>query len=366
MDEYFASLALRYTRGLGPRTWKRLLDHYGSAAQAVQHSTGWSEKKLVSSKVHSEFLSRAWQELAEVEHGAADTLGLNRVLYHQPEYPELLRHIPDPPLFLYTIGDLSLLSRPCVAVVGSRQASRYGQGMAESIAAQLSKAGICVVSGFAHGIDRAAHQGALREIGSTIAVLGTGPDLIYPATNKDLWRQISAQGLIVSEFAPGTKPEGNNFPHRNRIVSGLALGVLVVEGALASGSLITARLALAQGREVFALPGPANLKTYQGCHQLIREGAGLVQEAADILQELEPVLGRIVSGAKVESVPQKEPTDQDQLVIFRYLHTQGPTQIDALTRHVHWPADKVSAILLLMEVQGWVVQHPGMVYSLGT
>lgn len=366
MDEFFASLALRHTRGLGPRTWKRLLDLYGSAAAAVADVSSWSARRLVTARVQAEFNLGAWRDKAQQERDAALRLGHDPVLYHDPHYPELLRQISDPPLFLYCIGDKTLLSRPCVALVGSRQASRYGLGMAENIAAQLSRAGICVVSGFALGIDRAAHEGALREIGSTIAVLGTGPDLVYPSANRELWRRIAADGLIVTEFAPGTRPEGMNFPHRNRIVSGLSLGVLVVESALASGSLITARLALAQGREVFALPGPANLKTYQGCHQLIREGACLVQEGADILRELRPQLGQSVSSPPREPAPIPEPVEPDQQILFRHIRREGPVHIDALTRHLNWPADKVSATLLIMEVQGFVVQHPGMLYSVAT
>lgn len=239
--------------------------------------------------------------------------------------------------------------------------------MADSIAATLSQAGICVVSGFAFGIDRAAHLGALRAVGSTIAVLGTGIDLIYPISNRDVWMEIAAKGLIVSEFPPGTKPEGTNFPHRNRIVSGLSLGVLVVEGALKSGSLITAELALAQNREVFALPGPANLKTYQGCHQLIRQGACLVQDGDDIVRELGSRL-RAYAQAQVESVsigapPAPELDDPDQRAVFAALRGQEPVHIDELTRTLDWPAEQVSAALLFLELQGFVKQLPGMYYS---
>jgi DNA processing protein len=382
VDEFAACLALRHTKGLGPRTWKRLLDASGSARAAVADWPAWAGRGLTSSRVQVEFGREGWREKALAEEREAKSLGLSVVFYSDAAYPALLREIPDPPLFLYFLGDAALLGRPCVAVVGSRQSSRYGTGMAESMSRSLSRAGVCVVSGFAHGIDRAAHQGALDGVGGTIAVLGTGLDLVYPAANRDLWERIAAKGLIVSEFAPGTRPEGANFPHRNRIVSGLSLGVLVVEGALNSGSLITAELALAQNRDVFALPGPANLKTYQGCHQLIRQGACLVQSGEDILHELaprlaEPGAARSVSPAAEQAASPKtvsaandpgrgmpEPRDPDQLHVFRLLAGHECLHIDDLTRRTDWPAQKVSSTLLFMELQGLVKQLPGMYYAL--
>lgn len=367
MDEFSASLALRHTRGLGPRTWKRLFGAYGSAVAATADWSAWAAKGLASTRVQTEFGLGAWREKAEAERRRSEDLGLLVAFFSDPAYPELLREIPDPPVFLYYLGDLKLLARPCVAVVGSRQASRYGMGMAETIAASLSSAGLCVVSGFAHGIDRAAHLGALRGVGGTIAVLGTGLDLVYPASNADLWRQLAERGLIVSEFAPGTRPEGINFPHRNRIVSGLSLGVLVVEGALGSGSLITAELALAQNRDVFALPGPANLKTYQGCHQLIRQGACLVQSGEDILRELQARLGsHRVPQAPAPEICRQEPADPEQRIVHRLLLARDSLHIDALTRQTGWTAEKISATLLFMELQGLVKQLPGMYYTLET
>lgn len=367
MDEFGACLSLRHTRGLGPRTWKRLLAWYGSASTAVADCSSWTARGLTSARVQAEFTRASWRKKAEEEHGRVKDYGFGTVFWADPAYPDVLREIPDPPLFLYYLGDPGLLTRPCVAVVGSRDASRYGAGMAESIAASLSRSGVCVVSGFAQGIDRAAHQGALRGVGGTIAVLGTGLDLVYPASNTDLWKQIAAQGLIVSEFPPGTKPESMNFPHRNRIVSGLSLGVLVVEGALGSGSLITAKLALAQNRDVFALPGPATMKTYQGCHQLIRQGACLVQSAEDILRELHLRLeAHLVTDAPLPPARPRAPEDPEQLVVHRLLEGGEAMHIDTLTRHTGWAADKVSSTLLFMELAGIVKQLPGMYYALAT
>ena len=367
MDEFGASLSLRHTRGLGPRTWKRLLAYYGCALTAVADSSSWAGRGLASARVQAEFMRGAWREKAEEEQARVKGYGFGTVFWADAAYPVALREIPDPPLFLYHLGDPGLLTRPCVAVVGSRDASRYGAGMAESIAASLSRSGVCVVSGFAQGIDRAAHQGALRGVGGTIAVLGTGLDLVYPASNTDLWKQIAAHGLIVSEFPPGTRPESMNFPHRNRIVSGLSLGVLVVEGALGSGSLITANLALAQNRDVFALPGPATMKTYQGCHQLIRQGACLVQSAEDILRELHPRLeAHLVADAPSPPARPREPEDPEQLAVHRLLQGGEAVHIDTLARRTGWAASKVSSTLLFMELEGIVKQLPGMYYALAT
>jgi len=369
VDEFASSLALRHTRGLGPRTWKRLLGEYSSAAAAVEDSPSWVGRRLVSERVQGEFSSGSWREKAVAEERRARELGLETIFPCDAAWPALLNEIPDPPLFLYVLGDVSLLSRPCVAVVGARQASRYGISMAGTLAESLSRAGICVVSGFAHGIDRAAHLGALRGVGGTIAVLGTGLDLVYPASNRDLWDRIAAGGLIISEFAPGSRPEGSNFPHRNRIVSGLSLGVVVAEGAPASGSLITAGLALAQNREVFALPGPANLKSFQGCHQLIRQGACLVQSGEDILEELRPRLAGyfLAPGAETSfPVSPEEPEDPDQRILHRLLRDGSPVHVDVLARRSGWTAEKVSATLLFMELHGLVKQLPGMYYALAT
>ena len=366
MDEFEACLALRHTKGLGARTWKRLLEAFGSAARAVEQHKNWSRRRLTSVRVEGEFASGAWREKAGAEKKQADALGLRRVLFRDESFPALLREIPNPPLFLYYLGDVSLLARPCVAVVGSRQSSGYGRQMADEIARSLSRSGLCVVSGFAHGIDRAAHQAAAAEVGGSIAVLGTGLDLIYPASNKDLWRLMSEKGLIVSEFAPGTRPEGTNFPHRNRIVSGLSLGVLVVEGAVGSGSLITAELALAQNREVFALPGPATMKTFQGCHQLIRQGACLVQCGDDIVRELQPRLGSFVPPAAPVAPGRPLPRDPDHLALFTVLQEGGPVHVDVLGRRSGFTAEKVSATLLFMELEGLVRQLPGMYYELAT
>lgn len=205
-------------------------------------------------------------------------------------YPKLLKQIADPPILLYVRGNPALLSEAQLAVVGSRNASRAGLQIAENFGAHLSKMGLCITSGMALGIDTHAHLGGLKGQGSTVAVIGTGIDRVYPASNKNLAHQIAEQGAIVSEFPLETPPLSRNFPLRNRIISGMATGCLVVEAALKSGSLITARQAMEQGREVFAIPGSINNSLAKGCHQLIKQGAKLVETSDDILEELAPLI----------------------------------------------------------------------------
>jgi DNA processing protein len=225
-----------------------------------------------------------------------DQIWLNFTNHHlvtflDSDYPQLLKEIPDPPLALFVIGDRALLSYPQLAIVGSRNPSNLGRDIAQQFAHYLAAAGLTITSGLALGIDAAAHEGALAANGKTIAVCGTGLDTVYPARHRDLAERISRTGAIVSEFPLGTKPDPYNFPQRNRIISGLSMGTLVVEAALRSGSLITAHAALEQGREVFAIPGSIHNPLAKGCHQLIRQGAKLVETGQDIVEDLGSLLG---------------------------------------------------------------------------
>lgn len=218
-------------------------------------------------------------------------------------------------------------------MVGSRECSRYGIELAHRIAMDLSDTGVTVISGLAYGIDREAHLGGLKGPGSSIAVMGTGPDLIYPASNRDIWRELAEKGLILSEFPPGTKPLSGNFPLRNRIISGLSLGVLVVEATTKSGSLITARLAMEQGREVFAVPGPVSLKSYRGCHEIINKGAKLVHGAEDILLELKPQLEAFLAqGRGPKNAPAPVPEfEQARLLPDKPVAKTPPRRVGAAT-----------------------------------
>lgn len=264
-------------------------------------------------------------------------------------YPEQLSALPDAPLFLYYHGNTDCLSKPMVAIVGSRNATPYALEWAEQAASDLAAAGLVVVSGLALGADGAAHQGAVKT-GSTIAVLGSGPDVIYPQRHLGLAQMIMNKGLLLSEFLPGTPPKSEHFPSRNRVVSGLALGVIVVEAAVKSGSLITARLAAEQGRDVFALPGAITNPLSHGCHQLIRDGAVLVQSAADVLSEL-----GLEQGAQADLLASAQADVPELLRVIDYTTTS--TDIIAIRSGLG--ISQLLPQLLDLELQGWLKQVPG-------
>ena len=270
-----------------------------------------------------------------------------------PAYPPPLRHIPNPPLLLYARGRTELLANSALAVVGSRNASVQGVQTAGRMAQALSEAGVTIVSGLALGIDAGAHVGALRGTGGTVAVVGTGVDRSYPARNRALAEQIAEQGCIVSEFPLGTPPLSDNFPRRNRIISGLARGVLVVEAALKSGSLITARLAAAQGRDVYAIPGSIHATLSKGCHVLIREGAKLVESAADVLEDL-----RLLPAGYGREVP-------DDSFVDRVLDALGPHpgSADELALRLQQEVADLQGQLLALELAGLLERLPGGMFQ---
>ncbi|WP_462324549.1 DNA-processing protein DprA [Desulfoplanes sp.] len=370
-SEFSAGLALRHTKGIGPRTWKRLVDHFGSPLGAVRNRAHWTRDGVASAGQVRSFGEETWAREAVKERDAVHGSGMVYVLYGEEEYPERLGEICDPPIILYCLGNPCLLKRPCLAVVGSRQCTSYAASMAGKLCRELAAAGLTIVSGFAHGVDRIAHETGSREPGSTIAVLGTGLDIIYPAANKDLWEPILGSGLIVSEFAPGTLPEPRHFPYRNRIISGLSLGVLVVQAAAKSGSLITARLALEHNREVFAVPGPVG-KGFEGCHELIQTGAKLVQTGEDVLEELRPLLSggeqELSSGPSFQtpetSVPPDPALDDHQRRVLDCLREHGKLHIDTLTQLLGWETNAVSHTLVMLEILDRVEQHAGKIYSI--
>ena len=301
--EYWASLALRHCRGLGARSGARLARHFGSAYAAVQAREQWGEAGVNKGQA-AELATGSWRVTAREEWDRARDISATVVLWTDPEYPALLRSIIDAPLVLYCRGDLSLLQSPGFAVVGSRKATRHGRSVAEYMSRCLSACGIAIVSGMALGIDRVAHEAALARVGRSIGVLGTGIDMLYPIGNMTVFEEMERHGLLISEFAPGTLPHAGNFPIRNRIISGLSLGVLVVEAAQRSGSLITARLALEQNREVYAVPGPALDAHCLGCQDLVRQGARAVFSAEDVLRDLAEQLRPF--GIDEQSVPEQE------------------------------------------------------------
>jgi DNA processing protein len=274
-------------------------------------------------------------------------------------YPAALLQIVDPPLLLYLKGRLGLLSRPALAVVGSRNASAQGGANAEHFSHALSSAGLTIVSGLALGIDAAAHRGALRGAGSTIAVIGTGADIVYPYSNRALADLIAEQGCIVSEYALGMPALPANFPRRNRLISGLARAVLVVEAAARSGSLITARMAGEQGRDVFAIPGSIHSALAKGCHALIKQGAKLVESADDVLVEMQlPRSGSVAPAAGRESGAQSAPLDLAQQALLTALG-HDPVDLDSLARRAGLDVAGVLAQLLTLELAGLVERLPG-------
>ena len=279
------------------------------------------------------------------------------IAWGDPDYPAPLLEIGDPPPVLYCMGRRDLLRQPAFAIVGSRNATPQGCADAEAFAAALSAAGLAIVSGLALGIDAAAHRGGLLGAGSSIAVIGTGPDRVYPARNRDLAHELAERGLVLSEFAVGTPPQKQNFPRRNRVVSGLARGVLVVEATLSSGSLITARLAGEQGREVFALPGSIHSPFSKGAHRLIREGAKLVETAQDILDEL----GIASPSAPTTAAPRTQPPATMRAILRALGH--DPAEPDTIAARTRLSIPAVLAALTELEIEGRVAPLPGGVWQ---
>ncbi|MBA3563039.1 MAG: DNA-protecting protein DprA [Gammaproteobacteria bacterium] len=285
-----------------------------------------------------------------------------------PEYPALLREIPDPPPALFVNGMLDALPTPQIAIVGSRNPTPAGAENAFEFARHLSACGLTITSGLALGIDAAAHRGALAGPGRTVAVCGTGADRVYPARNRSLATEIVRTGALVSEFPPGTPPLREHFPQRNRIISGLALGTLVVEAAERSGSLITARLAGEQSREVFAIPGSIHNPLARGCHKLIRQGAKLVESAADIFEELSAIAGALAdSGQALQRVASDSPRpspdrDESYELLLEALGFE-PAPVDRLVERTGLTATELSSMLLILELEGHVRSVPGGAYS---
>jgi DNA processing protein len=351
-------LRLSLTRGIGARTAHHLLSEFSDVAVLFAASDA-TLAKIVGEKAarslkapldesSQEKLEAALAWLAEADH--------HLLTWSHPAYPKALLESGDAPIVIYAMGNLMILARPAIAMVGSRNCSQGGADTASAFAQAFAERGIAVVSGMALGIDAASHVGALRagEQGAgTIAVVGTGVDRVYPARNKTLAHSIAAQGLILSEYPMGTPPLAENFPRRNRIISGLSLGVLVVEASMASGSLITARLAGEQGREVFAIPGSIHSTFHKGCHHLIKQGAKLVETAQDVIEELRlaPADVAVVTSAQ-------NGLDAADNGIAAYLE-HDPIDVDTLVTRSGLAVEHVVTQLTLLELSGVVEQLPG-------
>jgi len=349
-------LRLTLIPGLGNSALRRLLTEFGSPDGVLAAGRSALDRYVDAAAAAAITAGGNQEDAAKTLAWLADPA--NRILtLADADYPQQLLELPDPPPLLYVKGRHELLNRPALAIVGSRNATAQGIVNAEEFARTLSDAGLTIISGLALGIDAAAHRGGLAGAASTIAVVGTGLDIIYPARNRDLAHDIAARGALVSEFPLGTPALGSNFPRRNRVISGLTRGCLVVEAALQSGSLITARLANEQGREVFALPGSIHSPLAKGCHRLIKQGAKLVDDANDILEEL-----RLPTIALAMSSGAGAPPDAQAEKLLEHLGFD-PCDLDTLCARSGLGADTANAWLLQLELQGLVQTLPGGRYQ---
>lgn len=365
IDDLKYWLALTLIKDIGPVTAKRLLSALGtpkrvfdSSANDLKDIEGINDSKI---RGISEFNS--WDEV-EKEVDEIKSHNVRIIRYTDEEYPESLRYIDDSPIILYVRGRFIKKDKYAVAIVGSRNMTEYGKRITEMISSELVSYGITVVSGMARGIDTVSHKSALKAKGRSIAVLGSGLDSPYPPENKELFDELSEKGCVISEFPMGTPPNKENFPQRNRLISGLSLGVLVVEAAAKSGSLITAGYALEQGKDVFAVPGSITSSNSEGTNELIKKGAKLVQKAEDILEDIAPHLKGLrgsANGLQGESLPVNlkglEINDEEK-TICNILGSE-PKHIDIISREAGMQAGRVLGILLGLEIKGIVKQSEG-------
>jgi DNA processing protein len=355
-----AWIALKMVRGVGNVVGLQLLQAFESPGAVLAAKAD----ALVCAGVRPDLVEairrfHGWRQ-AEEQVRRLDAIGGRLVTWVDESYPEPLRQIYDAPLYLFVRGEITTEDSLAVAIVGTRAPSDYGRGMARALGAELASSGVSVVSGLARGIDAEAHAAALGAGGRTIAVLGCGIDVAYPSEHHRLQMQIARHGAVVSEFPPGTQPDAENFPTRNRIISGMSFGTVVVEATEKSGSLITAELAAEQGREVFAVPGPVGARS-RGPHRLLRQGATLVESAEDVMRELLPHLatkaappaarGLVGAAAAADLAP----AERDLLACLG----ETPLHVDALVQRSGLPAQRVLEVLLSLELRGVVAQLPG-------
>lgn len=351
-----AWLRLTLIPGIGGETQRKLLTAFG-LPEIVFATSRSALRKVIGDKAIDLLLDTANTSAVEAALAWANAPEQHIVTLADPEYPQALLEIPDPPTLLYVRGRIDLLNRPALAIVGSRNATAQGLQNAERFAASFADAGLVIASGLALGIDAAAHRGSLAAQGDTVAFIGTGIDRIYPARNRELALEIGAKGAIVSELPIGTPVSAANFPRRNRLISGFSRGVLVVEAAIESGSLITARLAAEQGREVFAIPGSIHSPQSRGCHKLIKQGAKLVETAQDVLEELR--WGAPLRVSAPTPVSAQEETPNVLLTAMGF----DPCGLDELTERCNLTADALSVMLLHLELDGRVACLPGGRYQ---
>lgn len=348
-------IALSLLPFLTPNRTRLLLEFFDPVSEVLTAATRLLEEVL---SVTPEQAAQVRNPLTKQTRARVEELRGETVTLVDDAYPALLRHIIDPPLALFYRGDLSLLGRPGLAIVGSRRASEYAINVAGLLARQLAPTGLTIVSGLALGVDCASHTAALNSGGTTIAVLGTGIDVIYPRTNRPLFRRIAERGLIVTEFPPGSPPRPEHFPIRNRIISGLSHGTVIVEATSRSGSLITARMAAEQGRDVFAVPGSIFSPGSEGTHRLIQYGAKLVHDAQDVLDELPREVLALLQPSPLETAPPESPLAE----VLAALSRDEGAHIDAVAARLGRTPAAVAEALLQLELDGWIRALAGARY----
>jgi DNA processing protein len=368
-------ISLNMTPGVGPRAATRLLERFGSA-DAVFHArrTELEALRLKPETIES-ILKNEFHDKAVIELERVKALGGDVLILDDGSYPSLLREIDDPPIVLYVKGDWqACFDQPCVGVICSRMCSTYGENSSEMLARDLASRGITVVSGLARGIDTAAHRGAIRGNGKTAAVIGTGIDAVYPKENNGLVREILASGgCLVSQFPLGTPPIKENFPYRNRIISGLSLGVLIVEASERSGSLITARLAMEQNREVMAVPGNITSGNSFGTNYLIKSGAKLVQQWQDVVSELPSEISAAILPPRIDDAKPETATRQPELipadmspnerVVWELLSADEPVHIDVLLESSRLSFGDLNSVLVSLDIRDLIRVLPGKHYA---
>lgn len=351
-------VSLNQTVGLGNAAICQLLTKFGSP-EAIYSAKSHQLREVVDELAAQKILNGVNIEAIRPTLDWLKRDNTHVITLADSTYPQALLEVNNPPVLLYAIGNIHRLNQPCIAMVGSRSSTPQGEKNAEDFAESLCNHGLCVVSGMALGIDGAAHRGALKSNGATIAVVGTGLDIVYPSRHRDLAHKITERGLIVSEFTLGTPSKAQNFPRRNRIISGISLGCLVVEANVDSGSLITARLAIEQGREVFAIPGSIHSPVAKGCHQLIKQGAKLVETTADILEELKNMLPNISPLGLMGdiAVDSSKPNAVLDGMGFDPLDFETILTVSGLT------TEALSAMLMVMELEGKITTLSGGKYQ---
>lgn len=370
-----AWIALNMTPGIGPRAATVLLERFGSAEAVFHASRSQLELLRMDAQTVDAILAKSFDERAKREFDEVKKLGGDILVLDDGSYPDILREIADPPPVLYVKGDWqACFDQPSIGVVGSRSCSTYGENASEMLARDLASRGITITSGLARGIDTAAHRGAMRASGRTIAVMGTGLDAVYPRENNGLVREILAKGgCLVTQFPLGTPPLKENFPYRNRIISGLSLGLLVVEASERSGSLITARLAVEQDREVMAVPGNITSGNSFGTNYLIKSGAKLVQQWQDIVAELPAEIAARILPPKTDDRKQREKAQNENYIpqdlspnettVYKALSLDDATHIDTLVESCGLSFGDLNSALVSLDIRDLIRVLPGKCYA---